>query len=63
MLLTDEQISELERQLCAAEAEWRYDEYNRRPRLARELLEFKAIEYIRRLLEDIKHYRATTAQK
>jgi uncharacterized coiled-coil DUF342 family protein len=57
--LTDAQLSELERQLAASVDEWVQTEKNGP---AHQNLAFKAEEYIGRLLNDVKHYRAALAE-
>ena len=52
--LTEEQLAELERQHQAAESEWLSTE---RVGPAGELLQFKSVEYVGRLLRDVRGYR------
>ncbi len=54
MLLTDEQITELERQLVEAETEWATTQKDGR---AQQLIAFKAVEYLRRVLNDLTQAR------
>jgi hypothetical protein len=59
--LTSEQLAELERQLVAAETEANELALRGSFRSGEALkhIEFKACEYLRRLLEDVKSYRET----
>lgn len=61
--LTDEQLAELEKQLAAAEKELA-DQIHMKVIFTGEAtknIEFKACEYLRRLLEDVKSYKIKVA--